>query len=111
MAVQKVDRSKYIADLVALKIFASTMSFMFGSELQYVLPSNDYDLRWYLEKHLMNKPNLRKDYAELEEKSNSLHTQKKSIASTVAKVNELEKRTQYATEIRRQKADAVSNRC
>lgn len=85
------------------------MPFIFGQNLPAVLPKHDYDLRWYLEKHLMIKPDLDNDYEQFDGDTDSLHDQKKSIASVKKVVKEMKERLAYATEVHSQKVEAVGN--
>lgn len=104
-----VDRLEYIDELVKLKVFASTMSFMFGSNLQCILPKHDHDLRRHLEKHLMNKPNLLNDYDDIVANLQTDFEGKKSITDTIKIVDEIQKGIEFDAEKRRQKAEAVGN--
>lgn len=104
-----VDRVQYIDKLVELKVFASTMSFMFGDDLQYVLPENGHDLRQHLEKHLMNEPRVLNDYDEIDEKLQAVFDQKKSITSTTKIVDGLQKGIEAETQNRRLKAEVVGH--
>lgn len=99
-----VEQSEYIGELVKLKVFASTMVFMFGDDL---LPGIDHDLRHYLEKHLLKNPDVLNDYAENNKKIETLFEQKTSIASTTVLVNGLLKSIANGAENRESKASAV----
>lgn len=102
-----VDRLVYIDEFVKRKVFASTMSFMFGSNLKCVLPKNDHDLRRHLEKHLMNNPNLLNDYDAIGGNVQALFEQKKAIAETTKLEDEFVRGIESNTENRRLKAEAV----
>lgn len=82
---------------------------MFGYDLQNVLPTNDHDLRWHLEKNLMNKPELLNDYTENNANLQAFFEQKKSIASTTKIVNKIKKCIEFENENQRQKFEAVGN--
>lgn len=104
-----VDREQYIDELVKLKVFASTMSFMLGNDLQFVLPENEHDLRQHLEKHLMNEPHVLNDYDDIDDNVQSLFEQKKSIQSTTMIVNDIKMGIEAETENQRLKAEAVGH--
>lgn len=89
--IQVLDKQQYIEELENLNIFASTMAFMFGSRLKYVLPTNDHDLRWYLEKNLMNEPELLNDYDDNKATIQVNSDQKNAIVSTTKIVNSMKK--------------------
>lgn len=102
-----VDREQYIDELVKLKVFASTMSFMFGDDLQCVLPENDHDLRQHLEKHLMNKPDVLNDYDDINGDLQALFEQKTSIATATKMADRLKNGIESEIENRLLKSEAV----
>lgn len=107
--VQEVDKTVYIDELDKLKIFASTMPFMIGSNLRSVPPKFDYDFRRHLEKYLTNNPNVLNDYDKLKEKGETDAQLHKSITELTKMVNALKKGIEADMENRRMKNEAVGN--
>lgn len=69
---------------------------MIGRDLPCVLPTHDFDLRQYLEKHLMHKPHVLYDYDEINGNVQAAFEEKKLIDSATMLLGALKESIEYA---------------